>query len=118
MSVRVIRIQAGLAIIIAVGLVLSMFITNPDQLGPFGITIWFIGLFIALANLATLGLSQLARWRGSSLPLAIGIRQGVLTSLWLTALLALSSLHQISLRDVVLISLLVVLIEFYMRRIR
>ena len=114
---RIIRVQVLVTIGLLLALVSSWFVTNPDQLGPFGITVWFVGLFVTLANLLSLLLYYLRRIGRKIKPgVATSLRQGILISLWLTSLLALNSLGQLSGRDVVLISLLVVLVEFYMRR--
>ena|SRR5687768_12345804 len=116
---RIVRVQLIVMFVLAIPLVTSWFVTNPDLLGPFGITVWFLGLFLTLANLFSLILYTFKRRRGQpERALAVSIRQGILLSIWISSLLALNSLKQLSVRDVVLISLLVVLGEFYMRRSR
>ncbi len=111
---RFIRIQIVFTIGLVAALVSSWFVTSPDQLGPFGITVWFVGLFITLANTFCFLLYILRRRKPGAFGRAL--RQGILLSTFTTSLLALNSLHQLSLRDVVLIAVLLVLVEFYMRR--
>lgn len=101
-------------------LLLTTLTTTPDQLGPFGITVWFITFLIMLAGLLTFIFYSLKRSRDSQVPLeakfVTSLRYGVLVSTWVTALVALNSLHQLGLKDIVLVSILVGLIEFYLRR--
>lgn len=112
----------GVTIAAGVGLLVSMFLTTPDQLGPFGITLWFTGLLVSLGGVATLFINSFGRWLHRSLTpqqrFSLALRHGVLFSTWITALLALHSLRQLSLKDIVLVSVLVLLIEFYLRRLR
>ena len=103
-------------------LIISVFTASPDDLGPYGITIWFVVLFASLSGLLAVFLywyKKLAkRQLNPRQRLLESVRQGILMSIFLISLLALNSLKQLSLRDVVLISLLLVLVEFYMRRMR
>lgn len=97
----------------------TMVATNPMQVGPVGVTLWFLVLMVSLTGVIALGLyvakrrvvaEQSARARISSC-----LRQGLLVGGGLTVLTALSSLRQLSLRDAVLLSILLGLIEFYFR---
>src|SRR6266567_2125853 len=93
--------------------------TNPTAIGPVGVTIWFVVLFANMAALTTLALytaktfmhvhaTGVTRLRYSG-------RQGVLLSGWGTGLLALSSLRQLGLLDAILLGLLLVIVEIYVR---
>ncbi len=98
-------------------LVLSWFVTTPAQIGPFGITIWFICLYFALSGVIALVVYRFDKnLHGKPDTFSKALGRGLLIGLWLTALIGLNSLRQLGLKDVILISLLVVLIEFYMRR--
>ena len=95
-------------------------LTTPDRLGPFGITLWFGGFLLALGGFLTLILYQLRKGfsRGDrAVVFSRALRHGILTSTWISSLVALNSLRQLGLKDIVLVTLLVVLIEFYMRRL-
>ena len=109
-------------LIIGFGLLAATLTTTPDKVGPFGITLWFVGFLAVLGGVLTIGLYyflRLFRRRASKEAIfVLALRRGVLISIWLTALIALNSLRQLGLKDIVLISLLVVLIEFYLRRVR
>ncbi|MEX0749153.1 MAG: hypothetical protein WD467_01280 [Candidatus Saccharimonadales bacterium] len=99
------------------GLLMSLFLTNPDSLGPFGLTAWFSALLVAFTGLLMLGL---LRWRyeRSRAGFLLALRRSFLASLWVVALLALSSLRQLSIRDIILLTVLGVLIDFYMQRVQ
>src|SRR3990167_8034368 len=108
-----------LALLIAL-IIISLFSTSPDRLGPFGITIWFLAVLTAISVSITIGLYWHRRITNKGNDItniqSMSIRQGVLLGILITSLLALNSLRQLSLRDVVLLMLLLVLVEFYMRR--
>jgi hypothetical protein len=96
---------------------LSLFVTNPTQLGPFGVTLWFIILAAALSSALSLGFF----WVASKIKtdptvqpkLSSAWRRGILLGGWASVLLGLSSLGQLSPKDIILTGLLVLLIEFY-----
>jgi hypothetical protein len=99
--------------------VAALLLTNPSQIGPVGVTIWFIALFLALQGATTLGLFS---WYGKSLStvgpyqrLTAALRQGLLLGGIVTILLALSSLRQLSIRDAGLLITLAVLVELFFR---
>lgn len=97
----------------------SLFATNPTSIGPVGVTLWFVSLLIGLQGALTLLLYVRKRRKeleiGSQARLASAWRQGFLLALVVTIFLALSSLRQLGLRDVVLIVVLIGLVEFYFR---
>ncbi len=96
---------------------MAMFLTNPEELGPFGITVWFTVFLLVLAGAITL----LLYWiRGQQTTPAFmrALRRGFFISIWATGLLALGSLRQLTIRDIILITVLVVVIDFYMRRMQ
>lgn len=101
------------------GLILSLFLTNPLQLGPLGVTLWFVVLFWDLASIAALALYAAKAFlhvhAGGSSRLRYSWRQGLLVGGWVTGLLALSSLHQLGLLDAILLALLLGIVEVYVR---
>ena len=103
-------------------LIFSMLMTSPANLGPTGVTIWFLGFWGVLsANLAFLKYELMMRFGKEMTKLnkhrtmTTAIRHGVLIGAGLTVLLALSSLQQLDGRDVGLVIVLLALVEFYMR---
>lgn len=107
------------AIASASGLVLSVMETNPLALGPMGVTLWFVVLFASASAVACLGLfaaksflhvhpTRVQRLRYSR-------RQGLEVGGWITAMLCLSSLRQLGGLDAILLALLLVIVETYMR---
>lgn len=114
------------AALICVGLVaalfLSMLVTNPASLGPTGVTLWFVGFWVVLSScLALLKYELVMRLGKESTKLnrhkmvVSSLRHGSLIGGGLTVLLALSSLQQLDPRDVGLVAVLLVLIEFFAR---
>ncbi len=117
MSTKLIRgLQLG-SVLIAVGLVASVFFTSPNDLGPFGITIWF-ALLLVVVTIATTYLIYRRRKDYSSRGFMRALPRGFLIAVWAVALLALNSLRQLTITDIILITVLVVVIDFYMRRMR
>lgn len=102
-----------------VGVVGALLATNPTAVGPVGVTLWFVGVLIALQTSLTLGLYLINfhkhQTQGPIRRLSVVWRQALLAALGLTIFLALSSLRQLGPRDVVLISAVLVLVEFYFR---
>ena len=117
--------RAGMAlgcIGLVIALLFSMLLTNPTNLGPTGVTLWFLGFWAVLgANLAFLKYELVMRFGKEMTKLnkhrtmMTAIRHGALVGAGLTVLLALSSLQQLDARDVGLVAALLVLIEFYAR---
>lgn len=100
-------------------LVISLFSSTPDGLGPFGITLWFIVLLLGLGGFFSLLLYSLKRNTSRKEPQLLftsALRQGILISTWGVGLFALAALRQLDIKDIVLVTVLVVLIEFYLRR--
>jgi hypothetical protein len=92
---------------------------NPTSLGPVGVTLWFLALYAFVQGLLTLGFYRLKRRYGDLLGpnkrFMSSWRQGMLLAAVLVVPIALSSLRQLSTRDVVLLAVLAILIEFYGR---
>lgn len=110
-------LQLGsVAIFLALGV--SMVLTTPNELGPFGLTIWFVAFLIGLVSVLTLGFYRLGKGRGSRAGFMRALRRGFLAGIWITGILALSSLRQLSLRDIILLTVLVLAVDFYMQRMR
>jgi hypothetical protein len=110
---------AAWAVASGIMLGLSLVALRPGDLGPAGVTVWFVLLLSWLAALLSVALFTLksylhigsgrsARWRYSW-------RQGLLIAGWASGLLALSSLRQLSLRDVILTGVILVFVEIYVR---
>ena len=103
----------------AVVLVLSLLVVSPVQIGPLGVTLWFVLLLLSLAGLITLGLYGLKAYlhihTAASERLRYSGRQGLLIAGWVTGVLALSSLRQLSPRDAILLGLLLGIVELYAR---
>ena len=96
----------------AVGLLLLL--TNPDQLGPFGITAFFIILYAAVFFLILILLDISDRIRRKS-----GKRHYsriAVAALAPILLLALNSLNQLQLRDVILVFVFEFVVLFYLGR--
>lgn len=102
-----------------VTLVLSMLLTNPTMIGPLGVTVWFVVLFVGLSAGIALGLYTTKTFMhvhtSSVSRLRYSWRQGLLLSGWVTGLLALSSLGQLGWLDAILLALLLVIVEVYVR---
>lgn len=114
--------HVGLGSVLAAGItacglaLFAMLATNPAQIGPYGVTLWFLVLLTGLACLSTLGFYWLAgklNKKPGGLKFYPAARRGMLFSGWITILIGLSSLQQLSWRDVFLTALLLGLAEFY-----
>lgn len=100
-------------------ILLSMFVLTPDQLGPLLITGWFILVFVATTALLMSMFLKLSTYlhRGQKRhSYALALRRATLAALFLVSLMALGSLHQLSVVDIVLVTLLVLAVEFYFFR--
>lgn len=109
-----------LAILVLGGLVFgALATTNPNQIGPVGVTVWFASLMLLLASVIAVGLflikSRLNPEDSKIGRLGASWRQGLLLGGSITICLALQSLRQLSLRDALLLIVLIVLTEFYFR---
>ena len=102
-----------------VGLILSLTITNPVMIGPVGVTLWFVWMFLGVASMVCLGLYALKsflRLHSTNVGrLRYSWRQGLLVAAWVVGLLALSSLRQLGLLDAILLGILLIIVEVYMR---
>jgi hypothetical protein len=100
-------------------ILMSLFVTNPGKLGPVGVTIWFVVFLSVIFAILSLALYFakifLKLHENHSTRLRYSMRQGLLLSFWITALLALSSLGQYGPKDAILLGLLLLIIELYVR---
>jgi hypothetical protein len=109
----------GWSVISLAALTLAVLLTNPLAIGPIGVTAWFVVLLLALAA----AINLILYWVKTFMHVhATGIgrlrycwRQGLLIGGWVTGLLALSSLHQLGLLDGILLALLFLIVEVYVR---
>ena len=103
----------------AASLVLSLILTNPVAIGPAGVTLWFVGLFLVSASAVTLGLyaakTYLRLHATGAARLRYSWRQGMLGGGWIVGMLALSTLHQLGLLDAILLGILLIIVEVYVR---
>lgn len=99
--------------------VLILVAFNPSQLGPIGVTFWFLALWAASGGILGLVVfmikSQFRREDTSTARLYGSLRQGLLVTGGAVICLALASLRQLSPKDVILIVILGALTEFYFR---
>ena len=117
--------RAGAALVCAglvAALLLSMVLTNPSNLGPAGVTLWFLAFGVVLAaNIALANYELIMRFGKETTKLTkhktiMGcLRHGALLGGGLAVLLALSSLGQLDARDIGLVVVLIGLVEFYLR---
>jgi hypothetical protein len=100
-------------------LALSLFLTNPSVISPLGVTAWFLLLFSSLASILALGLytvKTFAHVHAAAVSrMRYSWRQGLLVGGWLTGMIALSSLRQLGALDAILLALLLVIVEVYVR---
>lgn len=101
------------------GVALSLLMTNPANIGPLGVTVWFVVLFLALSAMFCLALYSAKTFlhlhAAGTNRLRYSWRQGLLLGGWVSGLLALSSLHQLGGWDAILLALLLVIVEVYVR---
>lgn len=91
---------------------------SPEALGPFGVTVWFLAVFVALSGWSALAAYRIERrlapdHRSDKLLIWNSWRRGVMAGGFISVLLALSSLQQLNARDAILLALLILLVEFY-----
>ena len=107
------------SLVSVVGLVLSVLFSSPQAIGPLGVTVWFVVFFLALASVATLILYTVKTFlhlhATSASRLRYSWRQGLLIGGWASGMLALSSLRQLGVLDAILLALLLVIVEVYVR---
>lgn len=101
------------------GLVMSLIMTNPVALRPVGVTFWFVILYLTLTSIFTLALygakSYLRLHATGAGRLRYSTRQGLLMAAWFVGMLALSSLRQFGWLDGILLGILLVIVEVYVR---
>lgn len=112
----ILMVWSGIA---GTGLVLSVLFTNPVTIGPIGVTLWFVILFTGFGAAFSLAFYMAKTFLHLHVAnvnrLRYAGRQGLLVSAWVTGLLALSSLRQLSLLDAILLALFLVIVEIYVR---
>ncbi len=100
-------------------LLASLLLTSPTMVGPFGVTAWFLLLLAFLTpalTLAIYGLKTFLNVHSSGRSrLRYSERQGFLLAGWITFSLALASLQQFSLKDGILLALMLLIVEVYVR---
>lgn len=99
---------------------LSLFISSPRQIGPVGVTLWFVVGFIFLGGVLALGNYYYKKGKidnKSQLNVIFknSIRGGYLLSALLIILLALQSLRMLTIGDTVLFVLTILIVELYFR---
>jgi hypothetical protein len=109
----------GWSVVSVATLIGSLVLTNPLAIGPAGVTIWFVILYSALLSVVTVVLYTIKTFlhvhsTGAS-RLRYSWRQGLLIGGWTTGLIALSSLHQLGILDAILLALLLIIVEVYVR---
>ncbi len=110
------RLPLGLSVVLLVLLASIVLIyslvalSNPTEVGPLGVTSLFILVFVATITTLTLVKMLVARSTTVSLEGLVGI------ALVPTLILALGSLRQLTIIDVVLILIFAGLVNFYVRR--
>jgi hypothetical protein len=115
---RTINLMFISAVLASAAMLLVLAVTNPRSVGPYGVTAWFVVFLVGLGSWLSLifyGVTKLWSKRSPSERLASAWRQGLLLASWVTILLALSSLGQLGIRDVLLTALLLGIVEFYWR---
>lgn len=115
-SSRLMMVVLAVAIGLLALLAASLFWVTPEALGPYGITVWFLLLFVAIWGLVSNLSYGLLSWAGGKDRLARSLQYGGLTSGFIVLLAALNSLRQLDVKDIVLVSLLVLLTGFYLRK--
>lgn len=113
----------SLAVITATSALIGVAImlrTNPKTIGPSGVTMWFINLLILLVCVATLVLYvvKLRFFNGrehTNRSLNSSFRSAFLIGVGAVTFLALKTLHTLSIKDIVFLSLVLLIIEFYLR---
>jgi hypothetical protein len=99
--------------------IFMMYQTTPQAVGPNRVTLWFLSLLLALTGVASLILLITKRYLLPESTLRViwyaSLRQGFLVAGWVTTMLGLSSLRQLTLRDGFLTAVLLLLVELYVR---
>lgn len=114
---RLMPVVFAIGVALAGLLVGSMFVVTPDKLGPFGITLWFLAALASLWSIVAGVVYFFLWWLNRPQARKTSLQAGGLVSGYVIALLALNSLRQLDLKDIVLVSLLVLLAGFYLRKV-
>jgi hypothetical protein len=106
-------------IVSGVLLVVSIVLTNPLTIGPAGVTLWFVILYLFFSSFSSLilfGAKSYLRLHATTVGrLRYSWRQGLLTGGWMVGMLSLSSLRQLGVLDAILLGILLVIVEVYVR---
>ncbi|MEI7818626.1 MAG: hypothetical protein WCI47_00750 [bacterium] len=118
-KVLILSLTIFLALLSASLLVFLIFATAPRDIGPTGVTIWFIALFIFLSSFGTL-LRYSIRVRSLESEKQLStlqrqLRSSVAFSLFMTVALAMQSLRMLNIGDLMLFLLILGIIELYFR---
>lgn len=97
-----------------------LFATSPRDIGPFGVTIWFIALFILITLVVTLLRYRFSYRRHPELHQRVAIfklslRTSSVMGLFITVGFAMQSLRMLNLGDILLFLLTLAIIELYFR---
>ncbi len=114
---RYISTVSTLGVITSALLCLALVATTPVNVGPLGVTAWFLLLLVALSCWVGLAIYVVVRKLSKTAPsdlAASSWRRGLMVGGYVTILFALSSLRQLGTRDAILLLILLCLIEFYM----
>lgn len=108
------RFWLGVSGVSLVYLLVLVFTTTPQRVGPSGVVSWFVAAYVftvaalVAANGYIFGRKTLVSWRA--------ISRQALWGVGIVSLLALRSLGQLQLRDTLLIVLLLATLGLYLRR--
>lgn len=97
-----------------------MMATTPKRLGPSGVTFWFIDALLFVVGCLCIILIAIKIWLlhgrdNLNKTVNSSFRTAFLAGLGLMTILALRSLGTLSIKDIVLLALVLLLIEFYLR---
>ena len=99
--------------------VFFFFATSPRDIGPVGVTFWFVCLFVSLTSVQALVRYAFKARKTESQhrlkALRRSLRSSVLVSGFITVALAMQSLRALSIGDVLLFLLILAIIEVYFR---
>lgn len=109
-----------ITVLTGVGTITTVIFSTPKDVGPAGVTFWFLSLLVFLTGLITMGsfilkLRKTKYREKSQKSLMASLRTAFLISFATVGLLALKSIDSLNLRDVILFTLTVVVVEFYFR---
>ncbi len=107
-------------ILAGVGVITTIVFSTPKDIGPGGVTFWFLALLVFSTGVISLTsfllkMRKTAYRERSQSALIASLRTAFLVSFAGVVLLALQSLRSLNLRDIILFVLTVVIVEFYFR---